>query len=676
MRYKSIWALLGAILLCISGALIAQTQGEFSGLATDSSGAVIAGAKVTVTNTGTGIDRVTTTNGSGIYRVPMVQPGIYNIKVAASGFKTAVRTQITLQVQQSATVDFSLEVGEITQSIEVSGAVAMLDTESATVGTVIANKGIVDLPLNGRDFLQLVALSPNVSYGFPAASQPGTPQGGDRVLMDIVIGGQRGAFNRYTLDGVEDTDVNFNTYMFLPSIDALDEFKVQSGIFPAEFGRATSQVNVSTKAGTNQFHGTVFEFLRNSTLDATAYAFTSNRPKKNQFKQNQYGFALGGPVWIPKIVNGRNRLFFMSNFEGFRSRKQLIGLNNVATIAERSGNFSQTLPIFDPLTRAQVGTALTAAAFPGNQIPASRISPISTALLPYEPLPNSSVLGANFQTAYSQPINKDQFTQRIDFQESNRSSWFGRFSWQDETNDTPSLYENGVVVTTDTRQAVIANTRTFSPTKVNEFRFGFSRFFNLSASEVAYKKDITASLGLPFYPADQFGPWAWGITHISPTGYTGFGNADDMPWMNHNSTFQWVDNFSWVKGSHAFRLGGEVRRTRYNVQGNQYGNESYFFTGQATNNPSAPAGTTGDGMADYLIGDCMRCELTLALANGQLRSTAQNYYVDDVWKVRPHLTVSLGLRYEYTAPWVDRTGTLMNVWYPGPVATTPNQIGT
>src|SRR5437867_4858948 len=237
---------------------------------------------------------------------------MYNIKVEIGGFRTLTRNDVELQVQQTARIDFTLQVGAVTEVVEVIGGTNLMTTENATVGTVIENKRIVDLPLNGRNFLQLVSLSPNVSFGFSSAGQAGSRQGGTRATQNISLSGQRSVFNRFTLDGVENTDVNFNTYVILPSVDALQEFKVQSGIFPAEFGRATSQINVSTKPGTNQFHGALFEFHRNDKLDALQYAFTSNRPKKDPFKWNQYGFTLGGPVWIPKVFKGKDKLFFLS----------------------------------------------------------------------------------------------------------------------------------------------------------------------------------------------------------------------------------------------------------------------------------------------------------------------------------------------------------------------------
>ncbi len=321
--------------------LPAQTQGEITGVIRDASGGVIPGATVTVINPATNFTRTAVSNEAGVYNFPSLQPGKYNLKVEMSGFRTVTRNDVELQVQQSARLDFAMEVGAVSEIIEVSGTTALIASENATVGTVIDNQRIVDMPLNGRNFLQLVSASPHTSQGFSSAGQAGSRQGGTRSTQNIAIAGQRSMFNRFTLDGVENTDVNFNTYVILPSIDALQEFKVQTGVFPAEFGRATSQINVSTKSGTNSFHGALFEFHRNDKIDAKQYAFTSNRPPKDPFKWNQYGFTVGGPIWIPKVFNGRNRLFFMTNFEGFRERRATQGFFTVPSAAMREGNFSE-----------------------------------------------------------------------------------------------------------------------------------------------------------------------------------------------------------------------------------------------------------------------------------------------------------------------------------------------
>src|SRR5437867_1910852 len=394
MRSRYIWSIWFVVLLSGLPAL-AQTQASISGVIHDPSGAVIPGVTITITNPATNSVRSAISNEAGVYNLPGLQPGRYNIKVELPGFRTITQNDVELQIQQSARLDFTLQVGELSQTVEVSGTAALIATENATVGTVIENKRIVDMPLNGRNFLQLVALSPNVSYGFTDSTISGNRQGGSRAQQNISVAGQRSEFNHFTLDGVENTDVNFNTYVILPSIDALQEFKVQTGIFPAEFGRATTQINASTKPGTNQFHGTIFEFLRNDKLDAKQYAFAGERLRE-PFKWNQYGFALGGPVWLPKIYNGKDRLFFMSNYEGFKERRTTRTLYSVPSIKMRGGDFSEILSltntrIYDPATTrpdpSRPGASIRDP-FLSNLIPSNRISPVSNKLLKFYPEPN------------------------------------------------------------------------------------------------------------------------------------------------------------------------------------------------------------------------------------------------------------------------------------------------
>jgi hypothetical protein len=415
-----------------SAAGLAQTFGEITGVVEDSSGAVLPNALVTVTNLGTNFTRSVSTNSAGTYTFPALLPGRYNVRAEIAGFQPEVRTGVELQVQQTARLDFHLSVGSVTEAIEVQGGAPMLATEDATVGTVIENRRIVELPLNGRNFLSLIALSPNVTATYAnGGSNAGAPsrQGGDRATQNFSVAGMRREFNYYTLDGVSNTDVNFNTYAFLPSIDALQEFKVQTGVYPAEYGREATQVNVSTKSGTNSYHGTLFEFLRNSALDARPYGFTRTVPVSAPFKWNQYGFTLGGPVQIPKVFDGRNRLFFMSNFEGFRMRRQTQQVFSTAPASMRAGDFSQLLPgirITDPLNGNQQSS--------GNIIPASRLSKPGVGLLEFFPAPNIGGAGIvnNYLALQNRSNDKDQFTQRVDYTESSRSNWFGRFSWQSE----------------------------------------------------------------------------------------------------------------------------------------------------------------------------------------------------------------------------------------------------
>src|SRR3954447_20953435 len=675
-------SLLYMLALCIALAMpsMGQTFGEITGLVRDQSGAALVNAQITVVNAETNATRTTESNEAGAFSFPALPPGTYNVRVEKQGFRSAVQNGVLLQVQQSARLDFDLSVGQVSESVEVSANAQLLTTENATVGTVIENKRIVELPLNGRNYLQLVSLSPNVSYGFGNAGQAGSRQGGERASQNISVAGQRSYFNNFTLDGVNNTDPNFNTYVIQPSIDALQEFKVQTGIYPAEFGRQATQINVSTKPGTNDYHGTLFEFLRNDKLDAKNYAFTTARPPKDPFKWSQYGYTFGGPVWIPKLFRGKDKLFFMSNYEAFRQRRQVQGLYDLPSAAMQKGDFSELLSrgivIYDPASRVyNADGTITATAFPNNIIPANRINPISTKFLEFLPTPNlvTPTLVRNRQQALGRPINKDQFILRMDFNESSKSQWFGRYSWGDENSLQEGLKLNGFSVLTNVEQYMGSNVRVLSSSMVNEFRFGYTRFFNSAGRELAFVRDVTTELGIPGLKGGS--PVTWGIPNVAPTNYSGFGDDSEGPYANDNNSLQFIDNFSWVRGKHSFRFGGEIRRDRYNQVGNQFARGQFTFDGSLTGitgtNPSTRVG--GDAFADFMVGYSKRSEAAVAIASANFRDTSYAFYFDDVWKVTPRLTVNYGLRYEVTPPWQDTSGKLFTVAIPldvrgGPVA--------
>jgi hypothetical protein len=645
-------------------AVHAQTAGEIAGIVTDATGAVVPGATVTVTNQATSATRTTTTNEAGIYSFPSLIPGVYEIKVEMQGFRTLVQRDIRLEVQQIARINVTLEVGDVTESVEVRGGAILLDTDSATTGTVIEQKRIVDLPLNGRNFLQLVSLSPNVTYGFAMPGQVAGRQGGDRGNQNISVSGMRGTWNHYTLDGIENTDVNFNLYIMLPSVDALQEFKVQSGVYPAEFGRAASQINVSTKPGTNEFHGAVYEFLRNDKLDARQYDFIGTTPSKAPFKWNQYGFVLGGPVWIPKIYNGRNRLFFMSNFEGFRERRTTFGTYTTPTVAMRNGDFSyRAADLYDPFTRTTTGGQRTATPFPGKQIPRNRFDPISLKLLEFWPEPNiqTTLLRDNLQQAQPRRIDKDQFNLRMDLNESSNSQWFGRYSWVDETSFTSGLKLNGTVLATNAWQGMLSNTRVLSPTKVNELRIGWTQFYNSIQRELAGQRNVVDELGIPGLTTPD--PTTWGIPRVTAlVGVSGFGDEASGPFIVDNAVFQITENFSWIRGKHSFRFGGEYRWDNYPQKGNEFSRGSLEFNGQYTANPATLAG--GDSTADLLLGTLSRAEAAIALAEADYVANNFALYLDDTFRVTPKLTLHLGMRYELFQPYYDRLENMVNIVAP------------
>lgn len=686
---RQLQIVLGVLWLLFHTAL-AQTGGAISGEVKDQSGAVVPNATVTVTNTATNVARTTSTNPSGLYLFPDLIPGPYLVKASATGFQTAVTSNIELQVQQTARVDFTLNVGQASQTVEVAANAAMLTTDNATVGTVIEEQRIMDLPLNGRSYFSLVALSPGVTTGFIPAAQAAARLGGSRGALTIAVSGGRSTWENYTLDGITNTDIDFNTYILQPSVDALQEFKVQTGIYPAEFGRALGQVNAATKPGANEFHGTMSEFLRNDKFDARDYDFSSATrsaanpsPGKQPYRQNQYGYTLGGPVWIPKIFNGKNRLFFMSNFEGFKSRRTTTPIGTTLTTAMRNGDFSSILPsnpIADPDSRGGTFPNITQTFFPGNIIPPSRLSAGSKVLLKWMPEPNQPAAPGlpfrNYQYALSVPVDKDTVTERIDFNESSKSQWFGRYSWNEESsfaaNPGPNLVD-GNVLYTRASQWVVSNVRTFSSNKVNELRFGYNSLFNNITQQLAGKEDVDAELGVPVKVTDTN---SWGIPNISLSqNLTSFGNPTSSPFQISDKYLQWVDNFSWVKGKHSLRFGGEYRYNQFPQLGNEFPRGQFLFDGRMTQGYTATSATTAQASggytgADFMLGDTYDAIIAVALAKADYRNSEWATYVDDTWRIHPKLTLSLGFRWEVAQPLFDAAGLQPNVQLQQPL---PNQ---
>ncbi len=661
MRTK--WFAPLTFLLLLTATLFGQTLGDVAGTVQDPQGAPIAGAKVTITNAATNATRTSSTNNEGIYTFPALVPGTYTVKIDKAGFKSYSQSNIELQVQANIRVDVAMQLGQVSETIEVSAAATNLQTENATVGTVVEQKRIVELPLNGRNYLQLTALAPNVSFGFPSAGQADGRQGGDRANQNISVAGMRNNFNRFTLDGVENTDPNFNTYVIFPSAEALQEFKVQTGVYPAEFGRGATQINVSTKSGGNNFHGALYEFLRNEKMDARNYRFTGPDRVKDPFKWNQFGFVLSGPVVIPKLFNGKNRLFFMTNYEWFRQRRNVQGIYTLPTDAQRAGNFSNVPGgIYDPATRTFTNGVAGGTLFPGNIIPPSRFDPISQKLLAYYPKANNpGTVANNHVISLGRPINKDQFIQRFDFVESSNSNWFGRYSKSDENQLTGNLQQNGEAIITSASQWTATNARVITTSVVNEFRFGLSKFYNTTGPELAFTTDVVSGLGIPGLSAGP--PVQWGIPSVSLQGfYSGFGNSSEGPYENNNRAMQFIDNLSWTKGKHSFKFGGEIRRDEYNQVGNQFARGQFTFDRNATRLPQVA--NSGDSFADYLLGQTFQSEAAVSIAQAQFRSTGFAFYVDDTWRISKKLTVTLGLRYENTPPWTDQTGKLFNAIVP------------
>jgi hypothetical protein len=676
-------------LVCACG-LSAQTAGSVSGRLVDPAGAKLADTEVTLTEVATNTFRTTQSTTAGDYTFTEVPPGTYAIQIKHAGFKAVQSDSFPVQVQQSVRLDFTLQIGAVTESITVTTAGALLQSDNASLGTVVDNAQINELPLNGRNYLGLVALASNVNTLSPASGQAGSRLGGDRASQSIAVGGQRIMFDYYTLDGLNNTDPDFNTYIGLPSVDGIQEFKVQTGVYSAEFGHEASQINVVSKSGTNTYHGTVYDFIRNNVADARPYFFPYNAAPATvyPFKWNDFGFELDGPIRIPKLYNGRDKFFFMVDDEWRHIRSIGQGTATVPSPAIAAGNFQgyknaagDAVTIYDPASGDANGLGKTP--FPNNTIPANRVSPISTALLQYlgtstQPYFNSAgQVIANYTYSTRAPQDRQSLTVRGDYYQSARLQWGFRYSAGNETLLSTGLLGAGSKTVTNYYQYLGSNTWTVSPRIVNEARFGYTNFYNSTGLLSAFTNDVVTPLGIPGLGGGL--PATWGIPAMSfasgPSNTTkniwsSFGDlGGDGPYVVTDPMWQIVDNVSWVRGKHSLRLGFEYNRQTFNQLGNQ------FSRGQFSSQPLATALDTrsssgavtlsgGDAMADFLLGNLYQSTVAVAVANANYVRNVESAYVDDTFKLSPKFTISAGLRYELTPPWNDTYGNNFNVAIP------------
>jgi hypothetical protein len=653
-----------ALLSCVAMASAQTPSGEISGVANDATGSVMPGVRITLTNVATKAIRVTETNEAGIYVFPAIPPGTYTIKAELDGFSTVERTNIQVQVGSAYRLPFTLEIGQLTDVVQVVADTPVIQTENASIGTVIENRSIVELPLNGRNYLQLASLIPGATTNGPASAQGQQRMGGQRNSFSLNVAGQRIHFNHYSLDGVENTDLNFNSYMLLPSVDALEEFKVESGIFGAEFGRAVAQINASTKSGTNAFHGTVFEFIRNAKMDSKNFFDPQDKPIP-PFTRYQYGTTVGGPVVS-------NKLFFMFNWEGLREKKSLTQNASLPLTAWKAGDFSNLrdaqgnlIVIYDPATAVfdAAGNVVRApTAFADNKIPANRIHPASQKLLRYYPTPEQERTGANYVNNEARRIDSDQFTYRFDYSQNATTNWFFRHSISHELGYDPfPIPDMGSNTDTDVHQMVFGNTQTIGSNKLNDLRIGYGQLKNGHISPRANVENVVKELGINI-PSDN--PLYWGVPNIGVTGLSGLGEESDAPFINDDKTIQFVDNFSWILGEHSVKFGGELRRVLYDQIGGVVTRGRFNFDGRYTRQPLLPAAQRGGAaFADFLLGHFNNAESQVGAPIADFRSNYYALYIQDNWKVTPNVTLDIGLRWEYDQPFTDKFDKIVNIDY-------------
>ena len=624
-----------AVLLgLVPRAATAQATGSIAGVISDESGAVLPGVTVEVTNTATGQLRTAVTGADGYYTVPLLQPGSYEVKATLTGFKPILRKGNTVTVGDTARVDLKLTVGGLEESVTVSGEAPLVETSHATLGITIDQQKVVDLPLNGRNFTQLGPLIPGViapPAGLGGAAGDATPGGFGAVTAGFSVNGMRNQSNNFLLDGASNNDT-FNTgFVMRPPPDAIQEFKIQTHSYNAEFGRnAGSVVNVVTKSGTNALHGAAWEFNRDDALQARNFFAPTNQPKP-KLKQNQFGGSVGGPIL-------KNRFFGFGYYDGYRNTRGNTTNVVVLSDAQRTGNFGSTT-IRDP----QSGLP-----FSNNTIPRDRMSAPALKLIDqFVPRANS---GVNRYVASPDTVdNRDSVGARVDYQVSQRHSALGRYLQTRTHAETPAI----TTAIGNTSKATLSDymgsdTFIFSAHAINVARFSFNRIDAHPA--------VTSGLKNEDYGIDvpNTNPLARGLASIAIAGFFNLGDAQQPFVKRVNEVFQFTDDFTWTRGRHGMKFGADVRREHMVIAFINRPNGDFTFANTFT----------GNAAADFLLGLPSQFRRTTTNQAQDGIGWLYSLYAQDEWRTGPHLTLTAGLRYELPQPFVDKNDAL-NAFHPG-----------
>ena len=649
-----LWAWL---LIAIPAARGQAGSAELTGEVRDGSGGLIGGASVVLTSAETGELFSATTSEGGIYFLGTLRPGRYVVAIEANGFKQYVRDGILLKTGQTSRLDAELAVGSTTEKVTVEADVPALKTESATLGQVIDHQAIVELPLNGRSYVTLVGLSSGV------AQPPGSP-------LPRVDGG-RPRVNEYLYDGISVLQPEPGQVAFFPIIDAIQEFNVDSNTPPAEFGYFSGGlINLTTKSGANDFHGSLFEFLRNEILNARNL-FTPASARNPVFRRNQFGAVLGGPIV-------KNKTFFFVDYQGTRQLIGKVRTSTVPTVRQRDGIFSEAVGgkvpvIYDPQTTAQLpnGT-FTRQPFLNNTIPQDRIDTVALALLHRYPMPTSSGTANNFTRIGNEPDNQDQFDARLDHRFSPKDQFFGRYSHaRDFTSPVAPLPDgSGTLTSTNSLalgpqdtlgQAFAANyLHVFSPMISNELRIGYTRRA-VARRTLLLDSPASRALNLPGIPPNA------DFNNELPTflisGLQQLGPPPNTDSQFTTDVIELVDSATWLHRRHAIKLGADWRFYRLGIVQPPSPTGSFTFSNLFTNLPGAMAATTGSPIASFLLGQVQTFSIDLQQKILRPRAKLQEFFVEDDWKVTQKLSASLGVRWTLNFPSqeADNQGALFNL---------------
>ena len=642
--------LLFGFLLLASISFAQVDRGTIVGTILDSKGAVIPAAAVTVTNTGTGQVLKLVTNDLGGYVAGSLRIGTYSVSAVKAGFEMVIQPGVSIDVNQVVRVDLSLPVGTVSEQLTVTAAPALVESETSSLGTIETQRRIVDLPLNGRNFVQLAWLGAGANQG----SQDNGPLRGttdnNRPGIQVAVNGLTSFDNNFLLDGVDNNEKGQGTLAVQPPPDAIQEFRVEENTMPAEFGRGGATVNVVLKSGSNNWHGGAYEFIRNQKLDARNF-FDPQRPP---FQRNQFGALLGGPII-------KNRTFFFVDYQGGRIRQGVSYVSTVPTAQMRNGDFSEAgAVLYDPYT-TDPNTAQRQLLNPGNPytIPASRINPIGQAVVNLFPLANLPGLFNNFVYTPKQVTDSDQYDARVDHRLSDRDNIFGHSSAQDVRFLKPAplgvaggcCQGFGSNIDGLEQNHAAGWTRSFSPTILNELRFAFV-YWNINTLHLDTGENRSQQLGIP--NANRGDLYSSGLSLFDISGYGHLGDSQYVPELATDHTFQFADTLSWIRGNHSLKFGGDVKRWNRNFYQAQAPFGRLGFTGLYSSQLTTSSG--GSAIADMLLGIP-----TYSLQDGLTQLDLTNYwemglFAQDDWKVNRHLTLNLGLRYEIFSPVGGRVG--------------------
>jgi len=618
---------------------LSQATGQITGLITDSSGSAVVNATVTVMNQATRQTRTVASGSDGFFIVPIVNPGMYQVTASMAGFSTQVRDNIEVVVSGTSRTDFTLQVGQISEQVTVQGAAPLVETRNATMGVVVDNQKVVELPLNGRNFAQLGTLLPGVVAppgGLGGLNGNATPGGFGDVTGSYNVNGMRNQSNNFQLDGASNNDSFNSGFVLRPPPDAIQEFKILTHSYGAEYGRnAGSVVNVVTKSGTNKLHGGAWEFNRDDSLQARNF-FAAASPT---LKQNQYGGDLGGPI-------RKNRLFLFGYYEGFNNRQGETSTLPVLSAAQRNGDFSGGATIRDPLT----GTP-----FPGNLIPSARISPISAKILSdYVPLPNQPA--NRLVRSPDLTDTREQFGTRGDYQLNPKHVVFGRYMYAHTNSFDPLGGSNfspaGNKAIATLQDVMGSDTWLISPNMINVVRLGNNR--------IGATPNVTSGLNLQTLGFQYAGTnaTAAGLPSITISGFFTAGDAQ-QPFANRvNDVFSISDDFTWVKGRHSLKFGGELRHDRIDLSYINRPNGDFTFSGQYT----------GNAAADFLLGFPIQFRQGSGDPTMLGSSWTHGIYGQDEFRIVPRLTVTFGLRWEVNNPFAEKRDHLA-AFHPGQQST-------